>query len=204
MARLAISLLGPLEVRLDGRAITALAYDKVWALLAYLAVEADRPHRRDALIGLLWPDQADHAARTNLRQALTQLRHAIGDHTAQPPFLLIARETIQFNRSSDYDLDMARFTTLLAACDAHPHRHPETCTTCARRRSEAAELYRGGFLEEFFLSDAAPFEEWALVKREGLRDRGLSTLALLADYDERRGAYEQARRCAQRQLQLDP
>jgi predicted ATPase/DNA-binding SARP family transcriptional activator len=204
MARLSLSLLGPLEVRLDGQPITALAYDKVWALLAYLAVEADRPHRRDALIGLLWPEQPDHAARTNLRQALTQLRQALGDHTTQPPFLLIARETIQFNRSSDYDLDVARFTTLLAACDAHPHRHPETCTTCARRRAEAAELYRGGFLEEFFLADAAPFEEWALVKREGLRDRVLSSLVYLADYHERRGAYEDVRRYARQQLELDP
>ena len=27
----------------------------VKALLVYLAVEADRPHRREALAGLLWP-----------------------------------------------------------------------------------------------------------------------------------------------------
>src|SRR5262249_37337188 len=109
MARLSLALLGPLEVRLDGQPVTALAYDKVWALLAYLAIEADRPPRRDALIGLLWPDQPNQAARTNLRQALTQLRQALGDHAAQPPFLLIARETIQFNLASDYDLDVTAF-----------------------------------------------------------------------------------------------
>jgi len=204
MARLAISLLGTLEVRLDGQAVTALAYDKVWALLVYLAVEADRPHRRDALLGLLWPDQPDHAARTNLRQALTQLRQAIGDHTAQPPFLLIARETIQFNRESDHDLDVTTFEAVLGACDAHPHRHPETCTTCVRRRAEAASLYRGGFLAEFFLDSATAFEEWALLKREDLHHRALHAFARLADYYERRAAYEDARRYAQRQLELDP
>ena len=77
---------------------------------------------------------------------------------AQPPFLLIARETIQFNRASDYDLDVARFSTLLDACNSHPHRHPETCASCDRRRAEAVSLYRGSFLAEFFLGDAAAFE----------------------------------------------
>ena len=33
MARLSLALLGLLDVRLDGQPITALAYDKVWALL---------------------------------------------------------------------------------------------------------------------------------------------------------------------------
>lgn len=188
MARLSLALLGPLDIRLDGQAVTALAYDKVWALLAYLAIEADRPHRRDALVGLLWPDQLDQAARANLRQALTQLRQAIGDHTAQPPFLLIARETIQFNCASDHDLDVTAFEALLADCDTHPHRHPDACTACARRRREAATLYRGSFLEEFFLDGAAAFDVWALLKREALHHRALGMLALLADYDERRGA----------------
>jgi hypothetical protein len=65
------------------------------ALLAYLALEADRPHARDALAGLLWPNQPDHDARNNLRQALA-------DQRATPPFLLIAGATIQFNQASDH------------------------------------------------------------------------------------------------------
>ena len=62
MARLFISLLGSFQVTLDGTPVTALESDKVRALLAYLAVEADRPHRRDRLTGLLWPEQPDRAA----------------------------------------------------------------------------------------------------------------------------------------------
>src|SRR5690349_10363243 len=97
MVRLSLSVLGPLQVTLDGTAVASFAYDKVRALLVYLAVEADRPHRRDALVGLLWPDLPDSAARNNLRQALANLRHAIGDAAADPAFLLVTRETIQFN-----------------------------------------------------------------------------------------------------------
>src|SRR3954466_15573671 len=117
MARLSLAVLGPLRITLDGQPVTGFAYHKVRALLAYLAVEADSPHHRDALVGLLWPELPDTAARTNLRQALANLRETIGDATATPPFLLITRDTIQFNQSSDYDLDVATFTTLLAACE---------------------------------------------------------------------------------------
>ena len=78
MARLSVSLLGSFKVTLDGEPVT-YKYDKVLALLAYLVVEADRAHRRDVLAALLWPDYPNRVARTNLRNALSSLRKAIGD-----------------------------------------------------------------------------------------------------------------------------
>jgi len=204
MAHLMLALLGPLQITLDGRLVTGFGYDKVRALLAYLTVEADRPHRRDALAELLWPDQPNQVARNSLRQALATLRQAIGDQVAAVPFLHITREAVQFNRASDHDLDVAKFTALLAACERHPHRHPETCTSCTRRLQEAVVLYRGEFLAQFYLPDNVPFEEWALVKREQLHWLILQALIQLADYHERRGDYAQTHRYVCRQLELDP
>src|SRR5215207_3954378 len=137
MARLSLSLLGPLRITLDGQAVSGFAYNKARALLAYLAVEAERPHHRDALVGMLWPELPDTAARTNLRQALANLREAIGDASATPPFLLITRDTIQFNPASDYDLDATAFTTLLAACENHAHRRLEHCRSCTTHLEQA-------------------------------------------------------------------
>src|SRR5512134_474707 len=101
MARLSFSLLGPLHITLDGTPAGGFGYNKVRALLAYLAVEADRAHTREALIGLLWPDSTEETARHNLRQALFNLRLTLDDHLARPPFLLISRHSIQFNRESN-------------------------------------------------------------------------------------------------------
>lgn len=57
MTRLLLSVLGPLQATLDGQPVTGFESNKVRAMLAFLAVEAHRPHSRDALIGLLWPAQ---------------------------------------------------------------------------------------------------------------------------------------------------
>ena len=86
MARLALSLLGSFRVSLDAAAVTTFESDKVRALLAYLAAEADRPHRREALVGMLWPDSSEQVARRNPSQALFNLRHAIGNAEATPPY----------------------------------------------------------------------------------------------------------------------
>lgn len=59
MARLSLVLLGTFQASLGEKPISEFEAEKVWALLAYLTVEADLPHRRDVLTGLLgpaWPD----------------------------------------------------------------------------------------------------------------------------------------------------
>src|SRR5215208_5892890 len=111
MTQLELGLLGPLQVTLDGQPVGGLAYAKVRALLAYLAVEA-RPHGRDALAEFLWPDQPAAAARRSLRVALTTLRHALADQAAPIPFLIASRDSVQVNPASAIALDVITFKDL--------------------------------------------------------------------------------------------
>jgi DNA-binding SARP family transcriptional activator len=94
MAHLELSVLGSFQVKLVGEPVTGFEADKVRALLVYLAVESDHPHRREQLAALFWPGWPDASARTSLRNALSNLRQAIGDETVEPHFLTITRETI--------------------------------------------------------------------------------------------------------------
>src|SRR5512136_1682333 len=132
MPHLALHLLGPFQALLDGQPIAGFESNKVRALLAYLAVEADRPHSRDELIGLLWPEQPDVTARANLRQALANLRNAIGDRSSDTPFLSTTSDSIQFQRTEQCSIDVVQFIELLAACQTHVHRRLETCRSCAQ------------------------------------------------------------------------
>ena len=204
MPQLVLALLGPFAATLDGQPITTFKSVKVRALLAYLAVEADHPQSRAVLAELLWPELPNDAARTYLRHALGKLREAIADHTAEPRYLLATRDTVQFNLASDHVLDVASFTSLLAACDAHPHRHAETCRSCAKRRAEALAYYREDFLAHFFVRDSAEFEAWAALKRERLRGQCLRATTEQASYYARRGDDATAQHYLEHQLALDP
>jgi DNA-binding SARP family transcriptional activator/Leucine-rich repeat (LRR) protein len=204
MTRLSLTLLGAFQITLDGEPVTGFESDKVRALLVYLALEADRSHRRDALAEMLWPDRPEGVARNSLRQALANLRKAIGDREASPPFLRVTRGEVWFNPDSAHWLDVAACSALLAACHVHRHRRVETCEPCIRRLREAVALYRGPFLEQFYLGDSAAFEEWALVQRERMQRQAMKTLKHLTAYHERRGEYKEACEFARRQVELEP
>src|SRR5512139_1031108 len=198
MTHLTLGVFGALKVTLADGSTARFESDKTRALLAYLAVGADRPHRRDALVGLLWPDEPEESARHNLRQALFSLRQTIGDPIAQPPYLRITRDEIQFNAASAYMLDVASFDAHLAARASHTHARLNGCGICAGHLQQATDLYRGRFLQEFYLEDSAEYEEWALARREATHQRALDALTDLADYYEQHGDLGMMRRCALR------
>ena len=203
MVGLEISLLGSLQVLQDGWPDSDLGYDKVRALLAYLAAESDRPQRRETLAALFWPDLADGDARHGLSQALMTLRHAIGDASAVPPYLIVTHGAIGFNRASNHWIDVRVFTSSMAACDRHSHRQLSSCTSCAGRLAEATGLYSGDFLAGFSPSIGQEFEDWVRTQRERLAGM-FDALAHLGEYYERRGAHETALAVIERQLALDP
>lgn len=202
MAQLSLSLFGPLIITRAGQPVAGFETVKARALLVYLAVGANREHSREALATLLWPELPGQAARTYLRQTLANLRDVFDDAT--PPYLLITRDTLQFNPASQYDLDVTTFRALLAACAEHPHRRIDTCAICLSRLEQAVALYRGSFLDQFYLRDSAPFEEWAALTREALHDQAVRALMRLGAYYERRGAYAEVEHVARQQLALDP
>ncbi|HEU5014453.1 MAG TPA: tetratricopeptide repeat protein [Roseiflexaceae bacterium] len=195
MSQLSLSLLGPVRVTLGGQPVTGFDYAKVGALLFYLAVEHHHPHQRDALAELLWPDQPAHVARSSLRQALATLRKAIHDHEASPPFLLITRETLQFNTASNYTLDSETFTTCVG-------RHGSADDI--EQLKAAVRLYRGAFLDGAVPRDSAEFEEWVLLKREWFERQALDALVRIADYYEAHDDTDEALIYARQQLALDP
>lgn len=201
---LAIRLFGPLEARYDGEPLGPFEYNKVRALLAFLAMEGPRPHSRASLSALLWPEQGDSAARQNLSQALTTLRKVLRDRNFPTPLLLTTTDSVGLNPSVSIDVDALAFNALIDAAEAHRHRAWHLCSVCAEQNRRAATLYRDDFLAQLYVSDSATFEEWALLRRERLRQRMLSTLERLLQYAEWRGAFDEALLYARRQVEMEP
>lgn len=187
--------MGSLQVSLENESLTKFESDKVRALLAYLAVESGRPHRREKLASIFWPEMPERSARTNLRRALANLRQVIDDQTADPPFLSISRQTIQFNQHNDSWVDVVAFNDLTKDKKSSPQNSKDL--------EKAAALYQGEFLEGFSLPDSVQFEEWLIVTREGLFNTVIQTHHRLAEQYLHDNNHTEAIRHASRQIELD-
>ncbi|RIK35383.1 MAG: hypothetical protein DCC55_30465 [Chloroflexi bacterium] len=192
MPHLAISCIGPFQAALDGEPLTRFHSVKGQCLLAYLALEADelgpRAHPREKLAMLLWPLDNETSARASLRQTLYELRKQLGDSDTSPtPFLLVTRQTVQFNPASDHTLDAADF--LAAIRDG--------------KLEGAAALYRGELLAGLSC-ESEPFEEWLRQSRGRFHNLAVDACFKLTDRALRQGDLAQARTYAQHQLTLEP
>ena len=204
MTQIAISLLGPAHITDGNDAIVDFKTSKNLALLAYLAIEAGRPHRRESLAGLLWPDFDSTAARNSLRQAIATLRRVLDDRDAEQPLFITTRDTVLFRQLAAVEVDVLRFDAEWEAIHSHRHRRLETCPICHNRLEVLIDLFRGEFLQGLSLDDAPEYEIWLTTHREHYRRRASRALYILAKNASRRGAYEAALIHARRQLQLDP
>ncbi len=176
----ALNLLGA-----GGRELTSvLAQPKRVALLAYLAAATPRrPHRRDSLVALFWPELDQEHARAALRQALHGLRHALGDR------VLVTRG------DEDIGLDEAQIR-----CDVIDFERAAE----AGRLADALELYRGDLLEGFFIRSAPEFEQWLEDERARLKTVALRGATVLAEQCEGRGGLIESAQWARRALRIAP
>ncbi|MEM7345185.1 MAG: SUMF1/EgtB/PvdO family nonheme iron enzyme [Chloroflexota bacterium] len=200
-----LNLLGTFEITIDDTPVTDFRSDKVRALLTYLALEATHPLNRQTLATLLWPEMSNHQALLSLRVTLHRLRQALDTVTSasSDKLLTVTRQTIQVN-PSDITIDVGEFQTLLTAYQGHEHPNLSDCPTCITRLKQAAEFYKGEFLEGFSLSDALGFDEWQLLQRELLHQQAVLLFKQLADLYESQGDYDQAYLYSAQLLNLAP
>ncbi|MEJ2486272.1 MAG: BTAD domain-containing putative transcriptional regulator [Anaerolineales bacterium] len=203
MALLEIRLFGALQVVLDGEPVEDLRSEKALALLAYLAVESDRTHRREKLAGLLWPGFTETSARMNLSRALADLRSAIERKQPDVSLFHATKQTIQFTSNDDIWVDVSEFNLLLKSELPSPTSGKPPRGNVSQLE-EAVTLYCGPFLESFSLSDSLEFEEWSLLVRERLARQAGEVLFSLAVEYERLDRFDRALEHIYQLLELDP
>ena len=154
------ALLGPLEVRRDGRTI-AVGRGKQRALLAFLALNAGRVVPAERLIDELWGDEPPATATTALQVYVSRLRKSLGDgaiETREPGYLV------------EGDVDVRSFDELVSrARQSEPARAAELL-------SEALTLWRGAALADCELPlEAARLEEQRVSAIEQRIEADLAT-----------------------------
>lgn len=139
-------------------------------ILVLLAASGATGVSRDKVLAYLWPESDADSARHVLNQLLYAQRRQVGDQA-----LFLGRKTLRLNPSVIWS-DVDAFERALAESQFEV----------------AAGLYRGPFLDGFFLKDAPEFERWCDAQRTRLARRAVGALAALAarsaDAGDRRSA----------------
>lgn len=188
MLSLALNFLGTFHVFLADQPVSRFRSANVQGLLVYLALQAQRPFPRDVLATLFWPEEPDTVAKKNLRQTVYQLRQVLHDDQAQAqPYLLVTRQTVQFNPASRHTLDARQFLTALDQGDW----------------VTAVSLYNGDLLPGFTCG-SLEFEDWLRRERERLHGLALKVMSDLAERQLRNGRVGKAQTTARRHLSLEP
>jgi DNA-binding SARP family transcriptional activator len=174
--------LGPVGLSFDGApAPPELLWRKHLGLLVYLA-RSPRGRTREHLIGLLWGEKPEAAARHSLNEAIRVLRRYLGDDNVDT-----AAGQVRLTPGS-VRLDVERFEELATGGDW----------------AAAARLIAGEFLEGFSIAGASDFENWLASERSAVRLRSVDVLVHHADDLLRTGQASEASAVALRALGLDP
>lgn len=120
------------------------------ALLAWLSLRPERRATRESTIGVFWGDRDEARARNSLSDAISHLRRVLG------------RDALRTQGSEIVLADDAPLVVdaleLIGAASRGDH-------------ARVAELYRGPFLDGFYINDAPEFDEWRDRERARLARR---------------------------------
>ena len=194
-----LRLLGSPGISRDGKPVRL--HQKHLALLAFLAMEREKPHERSFLSDLFWPELLKSRADNNLRWALHSLRKTWNN--ANPhPLLSVTRTHVALQPNPMLRTDAHG---LIIPPDSCPIFHdPEDCPECRARTSGTLREIRGPFMEGFSLPDCEEFENWITGTREELQVRVRWIMNRLVLLNEKRGAVPEALLLLDRALAIDP
>jgi DNA-binding SARP family transcriptional activator len=174
--------LGPVDLQIDGEpAPPELRWRKHLALLLYLARSPRGTRSREHLLGLLWSDKPEAAARHSLNVALHTLRRETGDDE-----LVTSGSHIRLG-SGAVTLDVDELDRCAAAGDW----------------AGAAALTGGEFCEGLAIAGASEFEDWLTTERAHWQRRQVEVLLRHVEELEQAGRAREATRFAERARALD-
>ena len=139
------------------------------ALLARLAAATDRAVSRDELLAMFWPESDGDGARHSLDQLLYEARRTVGAaFTSGTTALRLDPDVIA--------CDLAEWASALAD----------------KNLERAVAVYRGPFLQGFYLQGAQGFERWVESRRTEFATQHRRALETLAGRASREGRFTDA------------
>jgi DNA-binding SARP family transcriptional activator len=135
---------------------------RLLALLALIAGHEPPGISRDKLLAYLWPESDTQRARNSLKQGLYSLRQSLGI-----PLVNCAGGVLRLNRRL-IEIDTWQFEATLVLGE----------------EAKAVSIYRGPYLDGFYIAGLDELERWMEAERERLARRYGDALRVLAERAE--------------------
>lgn len=144
---LKLNFLGNIEIYENDKSIS-IPLGKTGGVLIYVLLKKNVT--RDELAGLFWAESNNSLARTSLRNAIYKIRKLFKDEV----ILSSNKNVVSLNEKIKAKIDVDIFK---------------------ENPSENLDLYRGDFLNNFYVKDASKFEEWVDDNRGHYRELFVKT-----------------------------
>lgn len=169
LKKIIANLLGLPEIYMDDKKIK-FPFKKAEALFYYLLLKKESS--RDILVNLFWGDLEENLAKKNLRNAVYSIKKLFNEDIIISP----TRATVCLNPDIVLTLDIDKFLD--------------------KSNKDYSSLYRGDFLEGFYVKDADKFEEWMISTKEEFKDIYIQKLqSSLREYIEDKNTKEIKKYC---------
>jgi DNA-binding SARP family transcriptional activator len=192
--RLRLFALGAVRAIAGDRQVAASEwkYAKAKELLFYLL---EHSPASKAQIGLdLWPDASPEQLRNIFHRALHQLRRALG----APDWITFEDEAYTFSREGPFEYDVEAFQAQVRQAQVALRTGAAGHSLAIEHLGAAAQLWQGDFLADLEVGD------WAVIRREALRQAWQDALLQLGQLHFAAGRYAVAAEIYQRVLSFDP
>jgi len=200
-----IHLLGSLQIQIGDQDCTSrIKYRKGFGLMALLAVECNIMHPRDRIADLLWPDLPLTAARSNLRQVLSNLakvfEFALNDGL---PILRVSNTSVGLFVGKNVDLDVA---SIQATCEGLRHKSemPDKLFSEIEATLASSHAISREFLAGFELAECESFMEWLAHQRHYFSDCVITIYEDISDRAEAIGDLDTAITFMRKAVLIDP
>ena len=187
---------GKFHIEAAGRSLSVRVPSKSLKLLKFLLLRRRRPATRDLLAEALWPEIETGASLNRLRVAVHALRLSLRPATAGRDLIVFRNGSYELDPDIQIWVDADEFESLWQrGVNFESTGDREKATRCYE---SAGLLYRGEYLEEEL------YDDWALLRRESLRDAYLHLLGRLADWAFETRSYSRCVSYCHKILDEDP
>ncbi|MBS4536419.1 hypothetical protein GOQ29_12400 [Clostridium sp. D2Q-14] len=194
MAKLEIYLLGRVEILWQGESIIDKLSHKLIGILSYMAVNRENSFSRNKIANIFWDSSDSNSSRYNLRYNIWSLRKLFKDNNIKQDIFIADKESIRFNEEFNIYVDAEDFQNRLDNFRADSIDNLE----------HIRNLYKGEFLEGFYIKDSSQFNDWLFYERERFQRDYINVLAKLQEYYKSTERYQKAIEILENMININP